>query len=382
MTPPKILSVAPMMERTDRHFRFFIRQISKRTLVYSEMITAVAIVRGQPERLLELAPNESPVSLQLGGDDPKLMAEAARVGAELGYDEINLNVGCPSERVQRGRFGACLMAEPELVAACVAEIRAKVSLPVTVKHRIGIDERDSYEDMTRFMDVVASAGTARFIVHARRAVLGGLDPHENRTIPPLRYELVHRHKRERPERIVEINGGIRTLAEAVEHARHVDGAMIGRAAYDDPFLFAEADRDFYGDRSEPPTRQAVAEAMIPYAEAHTRRGGKLLAVTRGMMGLYTGRRGSRVFRRALATGAERDARAIREAVRAVERRFPRELESDRDWSERSEPAGRSDCEAPPRQNGGLADGDSLRPGAANCVDAPERATPARARPEP
>lgn len=305
------------MDRTDRHFRFFLRQISKRTLLYSEMITAVAIVRGDAKRLLAHAEEERPVALQLGGDDPKLLTQAARIGVEDGYDEINLNIGCPSDRVQKGRFGACLMATPEVVADCVAAIRAQVSVPVTVKHRVGIDELDRYEDMTRFMDVVATAGTDRFIVHARKAILAGLDPHENRTVPPLRYEDVYRHKRERPDRVVEINGGIHNLDEARVQLARVDGVMIGRAACDDPYLFAEADRLFFDSSSPIPTREEVAEAMIPYAEKHLASGGKIQAITRGMMGLHQGRRGARVFRRELSQGASTGVSAIRRAIQST-----------------------------------------------------------------
>lgn len=241
----RALSIAPMMDRTDRHFRRLLRLISEHTLLYTEMVTCAAVLHGNREGLLGLDPAASPTALQLGGDDPAGLAACARIAADFGYDEVNLNVGCPSDRVQSGNFGACLMREPERVAECVAAMRAAVELPITVKHRIGVDELDRYEDMLRFVDIVAAAGCDRFSVHARKAWLSGLSPKQNRTIPPLRHAEVHRLKRDRPELIIEVNGGLRTLDEVAAQLEHVDAAMIGRAAWDDPWLFATVDRRFF-----------------------------------------------------------------------------------------------------------------------------------------
>ncbi len=317
----RALSVAPMMDRTDRHFRWFLRRITRHTLLYTEMVTAQAILNGDRDYLLGFSPEEGPLALQLGGDDPRALAECARIAQDFGYDEVNLNVGCPSDRVQSGRFGACLMARPEYVADCVAEMRAATDLPVTVKHRIGIDDLDRYEDMLRFVDVVAAAGCDRFTVHARKAWLNGLSPKENREIPPLRHAEVHRLKRERPELVVETNGGILTLAQAREHLVHVDAVMIGRAAWDDPYLFATADAELFGDPRPVPTRLEVAQAMLPYVADWTARGLKLITVARPMLTLFNGQPGARAFRRHLSehAGATSTAASILEqALRAPE----------------------------------------------------------------
>ena len=296
-------SVAPMMERTDRHCRYFHRLISRRALLYTEMIVAEAIVRNDPARFLAFDPAEKPVALQLGGSDPEVLARAAEWAERFDYDEVNLNCGCPSDRVQSGRFGACLMAEPETVAACVAAMRRATSLPVTVKHRIGIDDRDQYEFMLGFVDRVAEAGCRSFSVHARKAVLAGLSPKENREIPPLRYELVHRLKAERPELEIVLNGGLKTLEQCEAELRHVDGAMLGREAYENPYLLAEVDRRFYGEARTPPTRREVAEAMLPYLEEERARGTPAHAVTRHMLGLFQGLPGARAWRRRLSGGS-------------------------------------------------------------------------------
>ncbi len=297
------LSVAPMMDCTDRHFRWLMRQITRHTLLYTEMVTMQAIAHGDREHLLGFSPIEHPVSLQLGGDDPTLLAECARIAEGMGYDELNLNVGCPSDRVASGNFGACLMAAPERVAACVAAMRAAVTIPVTVKHRIGIDDQDSYEHMRRFVDIVAAAGCDRFSVHARKAILGGLSPKENRTIPPLRYPDVHRLKTELPHLTIEINGGIKTLDAAAEQLRSVDAVMIGRAAYDDPYLFATVDARFFADEHEPPTRAEMAARYAEYAERwlaeHPRQRFTLLA--RHALGLFTGQPNAREYRRLLSS---------------------------------------------------------------------------------
>lgn len=297
------LSVAPMMERTDRFFRYFLRQITRYTLLYTEMVTAQAIRHGDRARLLAFDPAERPLALQLGGDDPALLAWCARLAADLGYDEVNLNVGCPSDRVQSGSFGACLMAEPGRVADAVAAMRAAVDLPVTVKHRIGIDALDRYEDMLNFVDTVAAAGCDRLSVHARKAWLSGLSPKENREIPPLRYDDVYRLKRERPELAIEINGGILDLDAAAAHLDQVDAVMIGRAAYDDPYLFAEADRRFFDPQAEVPSRRQVMERMLPFLEREHRHGQPLVRMTRHLTGLLTGQRGARTWRRTMTDTA-------------------------------------------------------------------------------
>jgi tRNA-dihydrouridine synthase A len=303
-------AVAPMMDWTDRHCRFVHRLLSRRAVLYTEMVTAEAVLHGKRDRLLDFSPAEHPVVLQLGGSDPTKLAEAAAIGAAWGYDEINLNVGCPSDRVQEGRFGACLMAEPELVAACVQAMRDAVQVPVSVKCRIGIDDQDSDVDFQRFVDAIADAGCTHVIVHARKAWLKGLSPKENREIPPLDYARVYRLKEARPDLIVSINGGITTLDEAEEHLNHVDGVMLGRAAYQTPYLLADVDRRFYGDNRTPPTRAQVIEAMVPYAKAHVARGGRLNNIARHMLGLCHGLPGARAFRRHLSEHAARDGASV------------------------------------------------------------------------
>jgi tRNA-dihydrouridine synthase A len=316
------VSVAPMMDCTDRHFRWMMRRISRRALLYSEMVTAQAVLHGDREHLLGFDEVERPLALQLGGDDPAALAECARIAEGMGYDEVNLNVGCPSDRVASGNFGACLMARPGRVAACVAAMRAAVAVPVTVKHRIGIDDRDAYADMRAFVTTVAAAGCDRFTVHARKAVLGGLSPKENRTVPPLRYPDVYRLKAELPGLVIEINGGITTLAAIDEHLRHVDAAMLGRAAYDDPYLFSQVDRRWYGDEREPPSPVEVALAYGEYAARwlSARPGAKLSALTRHALGLFAGQPGAREFRRLLTTRQDgAPVEVMRRAVEAVQR---------------------------------------------------------------
>jgi len=301
-TPP--LSVAPMMDRTDRHFRFVMRQITRHTLLYTEMVVTRAILYGDRRRLLGYDPVEHPVALQLGGDDPRELAECARIAEDLGYDEVNLNVGCPSDRVQQGSFGACLMKAPDTVARAVEAMRAVVSVPVTVKHRIGVDDLDTYDDMLRFVRVVAEAGADRFTVHARKAWLQGLSPKENREVPPLRYGDVHRLKADLPHLSVEINGGVRTLDDAEAHLARVDAVMIGRAAVDDPWIFADADRRFFGD-DRLPTREEVARAVLPYvAEQAADPRFKLHHVTRHLLQLYAGQPGARAWKQALSRQAD------------------------------------------------------------------------------
>ncbi|NEQ95223.1 MAG: tRNA dihydrouridine(20/20a) synthase DusA [Cyanothece sp. SIO2G6] len=323
------LSVAPMMDRTDRHFRYFMRQITQRTLLYTEMVTSAAIIYGvcrerdaeKRDRLLGFDPAEKPLVLQIGGDNPQDLATCARVAADMGYDEVNLNVGCPSDRVQSGNFGACLMAQPQRVADCVAAMQNAVSIPVTVKHRIGIDQRDRYEDLVDFVQTVAAAGCRRFSVHARKAWLQGLSPKDNRTIPPLRYADVHRLKQEFPHLWIEINGGFTSLAQVKSQLHRVDAVMIGRAAYDHPYLFAPVDREFFGDENPPvQNRHQVVEQMLPYIAHWTKRGLKLHKITRHMLQLFHHQPGSRAWKRHLTEQSckpDADAEIVQEALSLV-----------------------------------------------------------------
>ncbi|WP_224372196.1 tRNA dihydrouridine(20/20a) synthase DusA [Hyalangium versicolor] len=325
---PMPLCVAPMMDWTDRHCRYFHRQISRHTLLYTEMLTTGAVIHGDRERLLGFSPAEHPVALQLGGSEPDKMAEAARIGEEWGYDEININVGCPSDRVQSGRFGACLMAEPELVARLVGAMREAVRIPVTVKSRIAIDEMEEWPTLENFVRLVSGVGCTRFIVHARKAWLQGLSPKENRDIPPLRYELVHRLKSEFPHLDISINGGIKTLDVAAEHLKHVNGVMIGRAAYDNPYILAEADRRFFGSTETPRDRHGVVEAMYPYIEERRRDGAPLNAITRHMLGLFQGLPGARAWRRYLSENVHRPGagpEVVSAALALVPRAAPAEV---------------------------------------------------------
>lgn len=299
------LSVAPMMDWTDRHCRYFLRLLTRHTRLYTEMVTTGAVLHGDRAPILAYHPAEHPLALQLGGSDPEELARCARIAADFGYDEINLNVGCPSDRVQSGRFGACLMAEPDLVARCVATLRAAVDLPVTVKTRIGIDDRDSYPDLVDFVTQVAGGGCEVFIIHARKAWLSGLSPRENREIPPLRHEVVYRLKQDFPELTVILNGGLVDLDQIAEALHRVDGAMIGRAAYENPYLLAEADRRFFGSVEPPETRFQVIQDFFPYAEAELRAGTPLHAMTRHLLGLFHGVPGARAWRRHISEHAHR-----------------------------------------------------------------------------
>ncbi len=310
-------SVAPMMDWTDRHCRFFHRVLTRQALLYTEMVTAEAILHGKRELLLGFSAEEHPVALQLGGSDALKLAEAARIGEQFGYDEINLNVGCPSDRVQEGRFGACLMAEPQLVADCIAAMRRAVSVPVTVKCRIGIDDQDSERDFQTFIDTVAAAGCTTFIVHARKAWLKGLSPKENRDIPPLDYDRVQRLKVARPELTIVLNGGIETLDGALQHKGLLDGVMLGRAAYQTPWLLAAVDERVFGAAPNTLTRHAALEAMFPYIEAHLARGGRLNNIVRHVLGLFHGEPGARTFRRILSVEAVREGAGIAVVQRAL-----------------------------------------------------------------
>ncbi|MYN01527.1 tRNA dihydrouridine(20/20a) synthase DusA [Pseudoduganella sp. DS3] len=298
------LSVAPMMDWTDRHCRHFHRLISQYTWLYTEMVTTGALVYGDVERHLRFNEEEHPVALQLGGSDPKDLAISAKLGEKWGYDEINLNCGCPSERVQKGAFGACLMSEPELVRDCVKAMKDAVQIDVTVKHRIGIDYEESYDFVRDFVGTVAEAGCTTFIVHARNAILKGLSPKENREIPPLKYEYAYQLKKDFPQFEILINGGIKTLEEIDSHLEHVDGVMLGREAYHNPYLMAAFDQRYYGATSEPRSRQQVLEAMIPYIEEQLAkegaRGLKINTITRHLLGIAQGLKGARQYRQTLS----------------------------------------------------------------------------------
>lgn len=306
-----------MMDWTDRHFRYFARLISRQVLLYTEMVTTAAILHGNRDHLLKFHPDEKPLALQLGGSDPAALAECARIAEAYGFNEVNLNVGCPSDRVQNGRFGACLMAEPELVSGCVAAMAGATSLPVTIKTRIGIDEKDSYEDLARFIEVVSSSGCRTFIIHARKAWLKGLSPKENREIPPLRYDVVDRIKKDYPALEIIVNGGILDLDQAELHLDRLDGVMIGRAAYHRPYLLAEADRRFFGDDRPVRSRRQVVEALLPYLEAELAQGVRLHAITRHILGLYHGMPGGRAWRRHLSEHAGKSAAGVDVLLDAV-----------------------------------------------------------------
>ncbi len=309
------------MDWTDRHCRFFHRLLSARALLYTEMITAEAVLHGKRDMLLAFSPQEHPVALQLGGSDPVRLGEAAAIGEGYGYGEINLNVGCPSDRVQEGRFGACLMAEPDLVARCVTAMAARVSVPVTVKCRIGIDDQDSERDLDRFISTVAAAGCRTFIVHARKAWLQGLSPKENREVPPLDYARVYRLKAAHPELQIIINGGIASLDQAEAHLGKVDGVGLGRTAYQNPYLLADVDSRLFGAQTAVRSRRNVMEALVPYAERHLSAGGRLNNIARHILGLYHGRPRARAFRRHIAEQAPRagaGAAVLVEAMRIAE----------------------------------------------------------------
>jgi tRNA-dihydrouridine synthase A len=320
VSPDPRLSVAPMMERTDRFFRYFLRLVSRRTLLYTEMLTSAAVVHGDCDRLLAFDETEHPVALQLGGSDPREMAKAARIAEERGFDEVNMNVGCPSNRVRAGRFGACLMAEPERVAECVAAMMSAVGIPVTVKTRIGIDHHDSYDDLAAFVERVAEQGCGTFIIHARKAWLTGLSPKQNRDVPPLRYELVQQLKQDFPHLRIVVNGGISSLEQARTHLSRVDGVMIGRQAYHDPYMLAEADGRIFGEHRLVPTRRDIVEAFAPFVARELARGARLVHFTRHLSGLYLGQPGARAWRRGLSELAGIDGATERDLLRAIPER--------------------------------------------------------------
>jgi tRNA-dihydrouridine synthase A len=309
-----------MMTHTDRHFRYFLRLISRRVMLYTEMVTTGTLIHGGQQQRLEYNECEHPLGLQVGGSDPRELAGSARMAEDCGYDEVNLNVGCPSDRVRTGRFGACLMAEPQRVAECIAAMAAAVTVPVTVKTRIGIDHRDSYADLHRFVSTVADGGCRTFIIHARKAWLQGLSPRQNRDIPPLDYDRVYRLKTDFPELEIIINGGIHTLDEAQGHLSRVDGVMIGRAVCNNPYMLADADGQLFNDPRPAPSRQSVLDAFMHYAEEQLARGVSLHSMARHLLGLFQGQAGARAFRRHLSEKAVRPDASIdvlSEAARLV-----------------------------------------------------------------
>ncbi len=319
--PPRRLSVAPMLDWTDRHCRYFHRQLTRHSWLYTEMVTTGSLIHGDRQRFLDFSEDEQPVALQLGGSETDELAQCAKLGQQWGYDEINLNCGCPSERVQRGAFGACLMLEPTLVADGVKAMRDVVDIDVTVKHRIGIDEVESYDFVRDFVGTVADAGCRTFIVHARNAILKGLSPKENREIPPLKYDYAYQLKKDFPQLEIIVNGGIRTLEEIDAHLLYVDGVMVGREAYHNPWLMSAFDERYYGEGPFGKTRLQVVEAMLPYIERQLATGGpRLNSIVRHMLGLMSGLRGARLFRqemsdsKALACG---DPRLLLRAAQAL-----------------------------------------------------------------
>lgn len=297
------ISVAPMMDWTDRHCRHFLRLISKHALLYTEMVNAMAIVRGNALHLLAFNDSEHPLALQLGGNDPSVLADAAKMAEEYGYDEINLNVGCPSDRVQSGHFGACLMLQPELVRNCVSAMQAAVELPITVKCRIGVDREESYEFLKTFVTTVMESGCKTFIIHARNAWLDGLSPKENRNVPPLRYDIVYQLKQEFPDLEIIINGGIKSYQEIDQHLQHVDGVMLGREAYHNPYVLSEVDQDYFNEHHPIPTRHDIVEAMLPYIQQQRDADIFLKHMTRHMLGLFHAQPGARLWRRYLSDHA-------------------------------------------------------------------------------
>ena len=316
MVPSRKFSIAPMMDWTDRHCRVLHRLLSSRALLYTEMVTADAILNGDKKRLLGFDPSEHPVALQLGGSDPAKLVEASRIAERFGYDEVNLNVGCPSDRVQSGRFGACLMKEPALVGECVAAMRQAVSIPVTVKCRIGVDQQDPEQALRALISTCADAGVTSFAVHARKAWLEGLSPKENRDLPPLDYDLVFRVKQENPGLEIILNGGIQTLDEAEIHLSRFDGVMLGRAAYQNASMLADVDARFFGQT--PVNLDAAVQAYCDYVERKLAEGVRLHAMTKHMLGLYNGKPGARAFRRHLSENATRDDAGIAVLREALE----------------------------------------------------------------
>lgn len=319
--PTHTFCVAPMMDWTDRHCRYFLRLLSKHAMLYTEMVTSGALIHGDKERFLKFNPKEHPVAIQLGGSNPKELSECAKMAEDAGYIEINLNVGCPSDRVQNGKMGACLMAEPELVAECIAAMQNSVEIPVTVKSRIGIDNMDTYDELANFISIVNSAGCACFILHARIAILKGLSPKQNREVPPLNYQRVYDIKRHFPELEIIINGGIKNLAEAHEHLQYVDGVMLGREAYQSPYILSAVDNEFFNAQDEIPERLNILESFLPYVDEELNHGTALRHITRHILGLFQSQPGGKKFRRYLSENAykpEADLNVLKHAMQLVQ----------------------------------------------------------------
>ncbi len=316
----RCFSVAPMLDWTDRHCRYFHRLLSKKALLYTEMVTTGAILHGAQQRFLQFNEAESPLAFQLGGSNPDDLAICAKIIEAYGYDEVNLNVGCPSDRVQNGRFGACLMAEPGLVAECVNAMQQAISIPVTVKSRIGIDNQDSYAELVGFISTVAESGCNTFIIHARKAWLKGLSPKQNRDIPPLRYDIVYQIKKDFPDLEIILNGGVTSLSEAKEILQHVDGVMVGREAYHNPYFLADIDSQLFATVSSIKTRHEVVMELIPYINRHLNEGGRLHNITRHILGLFHGVSGARKWRRILSENATKqgaDESVVLEALNSI-----------------------------------------------------------------
>lgn len=314
-----LISIAPMMDWTDRHDRYFLRLITQKALLYTEMITTGAILRGDSKKYLQFDPTEHPVAVQLGGSVPQALAASAKICEDYGYDEINLNVGCPSDKVQQGKIGACLMAEPELVNDCIDAMQNAVNIPVTVKHRLGIDDFDSYQNLYDFVKTVSQCGCQTFIVHARKAILNGLSPKQNRQIPPLDYQKVYQLKKDFADLNVILNGGVNDLQQVKAHLVNVDGVMIGRQAYQDPFMLAEADKLFYGcHNSQQITRESVVNALIPYLQSELAQGTRLQAMVRHILGLFHAQPNGKLWRRHLSENASKPGAGVEVVLEALE----------------------------------------------------------------
>lgn len=318
--PDRTFSIAPMLDWTDKHCRYFHRLLTSNALLYTEMVTTGALLHGSQQRFLTFNKAENPLAFQLGGSNPDDLASCARMIEDYGYDEVNLNVGCPSDRVQNGRFGACLMAEPELVAECIYAMQQAVSIPVTVKSRIGIDDQDSYEELIRFVSTIADTGCETFIIHARKAWLSGLSPKQNRDVPPLRYDVVYQIKKDFPELEIILNGGVTTLQSTQQILQHVDGVMMGREAYHNPYLLAEVDAQLFAGLISIKTRSEVVMELMPYIEEHLLQGGRLHSITRHILGLFHGVSGARAWRRTLSENATKtgaDGDVVLEALSCI-----------------------------------------------------------------
>tara|TARA_Y100001935_G_scaffold223408_1_gene198781 strand:- start:16483 stop:17505 length:1023 start_codon:yes stop_codon:yes gene_type:complete len=310
-------SIAPMLDWTDRYCRFFFRQLSRYTLLYTEMLTTGALLHNNPEKFLDFHPEEHPIALQLGGSDPKELSLSVKIADEWEYDQINLNVGCPSNRVKKGNFGACLMQEPQLVADCVQAMGESCNRPITIKHRIGIDNKDSYDDLCKFVEIVRNAGCRDFIVHARKAILGGLSPKQNREIPPLNYNFVYKLKNDFPSINFIINGGLKSISEIKKQYEYVDGVMIGREAYHNPWIISEVDNQIFGADKESLSRKEVIERMMPYIEDQAFNGTPIHQITRHMMGLYKGMPKAKFWRKNLSLIGKNKTRDVNDLLKIV-----------------------------------------------------------------